>query len=64
MRVGVDMKLKARELQTDKTLSDKILSQSKEMVKMSDEQMKVYNKMLENARINKITAQAIIDGLK
>ena len=58
------MKLKARELQTDKTLSDKILSQSKEMVKMSDEQMKVYNKMLENARINKITAQAIIDGLK
>ena len=58
------MKLKARELQTDKTLSDKILSQSKEMIKMSDEQMKVYNKMLENARINKITAQAIIDGLK
>ena len=61
---GVErMRFKAKEIK-DKSLTEKILEQSKEVLKDCELQHKQLTKALEAIEVNKITAQAIIDGLK
>lgn len=48
----------------NKKLSKQILGQTKEMIKQSKSQVAYYEKLLQQAEVNLITAQAIIDGLK
>ena len=57
------MKIKAKSLQ-NKELVKKIIEQSKQELKNADEQIKMYDKLRAQSTANKITAQAIIDGLK